>query len=91
MGNAQWRHPGSCKKQDRGFLRKTSKEDEARRQIILEQIIQFAQRLDIATVAEGIETEADQSLVRDLHCDFGQGYFYDKPLDAQEFSKKYMQ
>ena len=77
-------------KLDRGFLRKASEEGQKRRQIILEEIIQFAQRLEITTVAEGIETEADRDLVRKLHCDFGQGYFYDKPMPAKEFNQKYM-
>lgn len=78
-------------KLDRGFLRKASKEDQERRRIILEQIIQFAQRLNIVTVAEGIETQADKTLVQTLNCNFGQGYFYDKPLAAQDFSQKYME
>ena len=77
-------------KLDRGFLRKASEEGQKRRQIILEEIIQFAQRLEITTVAEGIETEADRDLIRKLHCDFGQGYFYDKPMPAKEFNQKYM-
>ena len=77
-------------KLDRNFLRKVSKEDEKRRQIILEQIISFAQRLDIATVAEGIETQDDKEFVLKLNCDFGQGYFYDKPIDANEFTQRYM-
>lgn len=77
-------------KLDRGFLRKASKEDQERRQIILEQMIQFAQRLNIVTVAEGIETLADKTLVQSLNCNFGQGYFYDKPLAAQVFTQKYM-
>ena len=54
-------------------------------------IIQFAQRLNIVTVAEGIETQADKTLVQTLNCNFGQGYFYDKPLAAQDFSQKYME
>ncbi len=77
-------------KLDRGFLRKTSETDQARRQIILEQIVQFAQKLEITTVAEGIETQEDQALVQALHCNYGQGYFYDKPMSAQEFTGKYM-
>ena len=77
-------------KLDRGFLRKVSGEDQARRKIILEQIVQFARKLEITTVAEGIETQADKDLVQALHCDYGQGYFYDKPMAAQAFSEKYM-
>lgn len=77
-------------KLDRGFLRKASQADQTRRQIILEQIIQVAQKLEITTVAEGIETQADKALVQALHCNYGQGYFYDKPMTSQAFSQKYM-
>ena len=77
-------------KLDRGFLRQVSKEDEERRYIILEQIVSFARKLGIATVAEGIETQEDEELIQALKCNFGQGYFYDKPMSAKEFSKRYM-
>lgn len=77
-------------KLDRGFLRQVSKEDEERRYIILEQIVSFARKLGIATVAEGIETQEDEALIQALKCNFGQGYFYDKPMSAKEFSQRYM-
>lgn len=77
-------------KLDRGFLRQVSKEDEERRYIILEQIVSFARKLGIATVAEGIETQEDEALIQALKCNFGQGYFYDKPMSAKEFNQRYM-
>lgn len=77
-------------KLDRGFLRQVSKEDEERRYIILEQIVSFARKLGIAIVAEGIETQEDEALIQALKCNFGQGYFYDKPMSAKEFSQRYM-
>ncbi|MGI5959149.1 MAG: bifunctional diguanylate cyclase/phosphodiesterase [Massiliimalia sp.] len=77
-------------KLDRGFLRKTNEQDDERRQIILEQIIHFANKLDISVVAEGIETQTDRDTMEALSCDYGQGYFYEKPLDAHQFSDKYM-
>ena len=78
-------------KLDRGFMRKAAKEDEERRKVILEQIISFAHKLDITTVAEGIEVQEDKDMMLSLNCDFGQGYFYDKPMCAKEFSEKYME
>lgn len=77
-------------KLDRGFLRKGSESDNERRQIILEQIIRFAQKLDISTVAEGIETQMDRDNMEALGCDYGQGYFYERPLDAAQFTGKHM-
>lgn len=77
-------------KLDRGFLRKASQEDNKRRQMILEQIICFVKKLEISIVAEGIETAQDRENMLSLGCDYGQGFFYEKPMDAQAFNEKYM-
>ena len=77
-------------KLDRGFLKPVSEENRKRRQIILHQIIQLAKKLGISTVAEGIETTRERDTMLALSCDFGQGYLYDKPVSAGEFSEKYM-
>ena len=77
-------------KLDRGFLRKDSETDNERRQIILEQIIRFAKKLGISTVAEGIETQQDRDNMAALACDYGQGYFYERPISAAQFTDKYM-
>lgn len=77
-------------KLDRGFLRSAPEEDEARRQVILEQVVSTAHRLQIAVVAEGIETEQDRNTVAALGCELGQGYFYDRPISAADFTKRYM-
>ena len=42
------------------------------------------------THLEGIETQEDEALIQALKCNFGQGYFYDKPMSAKEFSQRYM-
>ena len=39
---------------------------------------------------EGIETQEDKNNMESLDCDYGQGYFYEKPINAEEFSIKYM-
>lgn len=77
-------------KLDRGFLRKVSHEENERRRIILEQTIIAAKKLGIDTVAEGIETQNDLETMIMLSCDFGQGYFYERPIDAKTFHEKYM-
>ena len=78
-------------KLDRGFMREVSdKDDNRRRRIVLKEIITFAKKLNISTVAEGIERQQDKEYVAALHCDYGQGYFYAKPMSAYDFSQKYM-
>ena len=36
-------------------------------------------------VSEGIETEADQEIMKSLGVDYAQGYLYSKPLQLDEF------
>src|SRR5262249_28358513 len=47
-------------------------------------IIDLGRMLDLTTVAEGIEDEAQLELLRSLGCRMGQGYFIAKPLPAAE-------
>ncbi|MTJ10212.1 EAL domain-containing response regulator [Anabaena sp. UHCC 0204] len=46
-------------------------------------IIQLAHTIKMKAIAEGIETAAQLSKLRNLGCDFGQGYFFSKPLDVK--------
>ncbi|MGD0961563.1 MAG: PAS domain S-box protein [Methylomonas sp.] len=50
-----------------------------------EAIVMMAHRLDLKVIAEGVETEQQHELVRNIHCDYAQGYHYAKPLPAGLF------
>jgi EAL domain-containing protein (putative c-di-GMP-specific phosphodiesterase class I) len=52
---------------------------------IVRATIALAQSLGIQVVAEGVESEQQRDLLRDLGCDFGQGYLFAKPIEAPEF------
>nr|BFE57393.1 hypothetical protein GCM10020063_019190 [Dactylosporangium thailandense] len=43
-------------------------------------IVRLAAILQMSVVAEGVETPADDELLRDMGCRFGQGYLYAKPM-----------
>ena len=47
-------------------------------------IVALGESLDIATVAEGIETKEHADRMRALGCTYGQGYFFAKPISAIE-------
>lgn len=47
---------------------------------IVETIISLAHRLDLKVIAEGVETQAQNEILRSLGCEYGQGYFFSKPL-----------
>ena len=41
--------------------------------------------MQIKTLAEGIETISQLEILRDIGCDFGQGYYYKRPIDFISF------
>ncbi|MCK5668355.1 MAG: EAL domain-containing protein, partial [Gammaproteobacteria bacterium] len=54
---------------------------------MLESSISLANKLDMYTVAEGVETEAELAMVEELGCDQIQGYYIAKPMFANEFEQ----
>ena len=71
---------------DRSLLRRNC-EDE-RERIILESIFLFANRLNIRTVAEGVETKEQLGFLRTCNCNLIQGFYFDKPLPEEEFKER---
>ena len=54
----------------------------------MEEVVRLAKKLSIATVIEGIETEEQAAFVKSIGCDQGQGYYYSKPISAEQFTKE---
>lgn len=77
-------------KLDRGFLLSAQGAEQARARLIMKHVAAMAQQLNISVVAEGVETEADEQMIRSIGCDTGQGYLYSRPVSAAEFDEKYM-
>jgi EAL domain-containing protein (putative c-di-GMP-specific phosphodiesterase class I) len=74
------RLPIDIVKIDRAFVRELSEGDRASPVIPL--VVDMAKQLNLKTVAEGVETAAQAAGLFELGCDFGQGYFYSKPVLA---------
>ncbi|MBP5282185.1 MAG: EAL domain-containing protein, partial [Lachnospiraceae bacterium] len=53
---------------------------------ILEFSMQLAKMLNLKTVAEGVETKEQMERISELGGDYIQGYYYSKPLPAEEFA-----
>ena len=51
-------------------------------------ILGIARSLKIPVVAEGVETEEQLKLLKELGCPLVQGFFFSKPLPADEFEEK---
>jgi EAL domain-containing protein (putative c-di-GMP-specific phosphodiesterase class I) len=47
-------------------------------------MIALAQNLGMTALAEGIETEAEWRFLADRGCALGQGYFFSRPVPADE-------
>ena len=77
-------------KLDREFLLEISGEKGERFRTIMEQIINMTKSLRISTVVEGVETPENERLIKALDCDYGQGYYYSRPIPAAEFSESFM-
>ncbi|WP_162558505.1 EAL domain-containing protein [Saliniradius amylolyticus] len=52
---------------------------------IVRAVIGLSKAFSLTVVAEGVETEIQQDMLRELGCDVGQGYFYNKPLSESDF------
>jgi diguanylate cyclase (GGDEF)-like protein len=76
------RFPFDSVKIDQSFVRgiPESKDDEA----IVEAIIAMARSLQLKVVAEGVETKEQFDFLRRLGCDQIQGYYFSKPIPANE-------
>lgn len=70
---------------DRSFV--TGLEEKLKNQEIVTSIINLAHNLEITVTAEGIETAQQFEYLRGLGCEYGQGYFFSPPVDAQTAQK----
>jgi len=73
------RLPVSFLKIDRSFVSRMIESRENSE--IVHTIIKLAQNLKMKVIAEGIETDEQLTLLKNLKCEFGQGYFLSKPLE----------
>jgi EAL domain-containing protein (putative c-di-GMP-specific phosphodiesterase class I) len=51
---------------------------------IAETIILMAHRLGLKVIAEGIETRLQMDILAQAGCDYGQGYYFSKPVPEQQ-------
>jgi diguanylate cyclase (GGDEF)-like protein/PAS domain S-box-containing protein len=79
------RFPIDTLKVDRSFIRDIPGDPEDR--AITQAIIAMGKSLSLTIVAEGVETEEQQSFLREHACDQMQGYYFSKPVVAGELAK----
>lgn len=74
-------------KLDREFINEEHQTKEAKG--IISCIVEMAHLLNIQVICEGIETKEQLDFLKSVHCDFGQGYYYARPIPLDEFVETY--
>jgi EAL domain-containing protein (putative c-di-GMP-specific phosphodiesterase class I) len=74
--------PTDVLKIDRSFVTESARRSTSRS--VVEAIITIAHLLGKRTIAEGVETCDQVRTLRELGCDFAQGYFFARPVRAEE-------
>jgi diguanylate cyclase (GGDEF)-like protein len=79
----------STVKIDRSFVKNLVEETGSAH--LVETILLMAKSMGLEAVAEGIETREQLAKLAALGCDFGQGYYFSKPMDNQTTQKSIQQ
>ena len=69
---------------DRCFIKEVDRDE--RDLALVRAMFDLARKLDLTVVAEGIERAEQRQVLLTLGCDFGQGYLFEKAVDAATFS-----
>lgn len=80
------RLPIDTLKIDRGFIRDITEQSRDAR--LARTIISIANDLGMAVIAEGVETQAQAELLKEMGCDVVQGFLYASAEDQQRFSDR---
>jgi len=75
------RFPVNTLKIDRSFVSRMGETDEDA--AIVRTIILLSETLGMNVIAEGVETAVQKSTLQLLGCEYGQGYFFSKPMDSK--------
>ncbi len=82
------RLPAEKLKIDQSFVRDMI--EDSNDHAIVATIIGMGRNLGMKTIAEGVETQAQADALRALGCDEAQGYFYGRPVNGEEFARRWL-
>ncbi len=74
-------------KLDRSFFLNN---DNDRGNLVIGGIIKLAQNLEMSVVAEGIEESEQADFLREINCEYAQGYYFAKPMSLDDFAEVYI-
>ena len=81
--------PADILKIDRSFISALSTAPNAA--VMVQMIIQLADKLGMRAHAEGVETESERRFLVENGCDYGQGYLFSKPVPASQIRELYLE
>ena len=76
--------PINTLKIDQSFVRQIDISSEETN--IVSAVISMGRSLNLMVVAEGVETEEDITFLQDHECDEAQGYYFSRPVPADQFA-----
>ncbi len=77
--------PVDVLKLDLKFL--SGSDEKHRADKILAAMMYMARLIGIPVIAEGVETKEQVELLKEIRCDMAQGYYFSRPIPAEEFIK----
>ena len=75
--------PIDALKMDMKFIRNMQKDEKSMK--LVELVVDIAEYLQVPVIAEGVETEEQLRILKEMGCDIIQGYYFSKPVPPDEF------
>ena len=72
-------------KLDRTFIMKMHDNDSTMRMIKM--VLDIAKDMNIPVIAEGVEDKTELKMLKNMGCNIVQGYYFSRPIPAEEFEK----
>ncbi|WP_026480717.1 EAL domain-containing protein [Ahrensia sp. 13_GOM-1096m] len=82
-------HPVDCIKIDQSFV--SGLGQDVGNTAIVHALVALGKSLDLDIIAEGIETEGQLDYMTAVGCDCGQGYYFSKPISAEQITEYFNQ
>ncbi|MEH6578749.1 MAG: EAL domain-containing protein [Amphritea sp.] len=73
-------------KLDQGFIREITKDHSSLQ--IVKASLNMGHALHMTVIAEGVEDDAEKTLLQSLHCDQAQGYLFSRPLPVEQITEE---
>lgn len=74
--------PINVLKIDQSFVRDMTENESSR--ALVKSVVMLAKNMKMSVVAEGVETQDDAKILKDMGCDLAQGYYFAKPMSEKD-------